>query len=211
VQKQLTILSALAFFFLFVVWAITPVQAHIGEPCPHKDTSHSHCQNVVPADGVDAVVRDVDGRFVGVLLEIGRSGPGLDNTRAFVLRQDGDTAVSFEVTDAGLPENLTTRLEHESPNCIGEALLGGEAKLFANGTPRGTTVYYHPAAFLPPVTLLSYSESPKTLGACQGTGGVLIAPNLCCVPQNVVASNVGPARMIDLSGLVPPFQSEVQE
>jgi len=41
-----TILSTVAFVFVFVGWAITPVQAHIGNPCPHKDTSHSHCDNV---------------------------------------------------------------------------------------------------------------------------------------------------------------------
>jgi len=49
-----TILSTVAFMFLVVGWTVTPVQAHIGEPCPHKDLSHEHCTNGgVPATGLD--------------------------------------------------------------------------------------------------------------------------------------------------------------
>ena len=43
-----TILSVVAFMFVFVGWVITPVQAHIGEPCPHKDLTHDHCNGAQP-------------------------------------------------------------------------------------------------------------------------------------------------------------------
>ena len=42
-MKKSTLLYALLFYFLFIGWAITPAQAHIGEPCPHKNLTHQHC------------------------------------------------------------------------------------------------------------------------------------------------------------------------
>ena len=39
--KKLTVLFAFAFFVLVVSWAIT-LQAHTGDPCPHKE-GHKHC------------------------------------------------------------------------------------------------------------------------------------------------------------------------
>jgi len=102
-----TILSTVAFMFLFVVWAITPVQAHIGDPCPHKNQTHEHCQNVIndlmivdssdPPKQVGAAGVFIDGRPVfshdGQIftLHIGRTGVFSRDTLVF---ESSDCGVS---------------------------------------------------------------------------------------------------------------------
>jgi len=158
--------------------------------------------------GPGVVVRDVEGRFVGVLLEAVSS-------RGFVLRQDIDTAVAFEVTVAGLVQNDQIGFDFESNDCTGQKLLGSkfgrEGGLFADGIIRGTTVYYEPEAFLPPLTTHSSSRSPTTEEMCIQDNEFFIMPDTCCAVRDAGASNLGPARMFDLSDLVPPFHVEVQE
>jgi len=132
-----TILSIAAFMFLFIIWAVTPVRAD----CPHKENfNHKHCDNVpTESSAVSAVVTDSQGAFVGPLVESAVGGASL------VLRQDVDTAVRFEVTEAGLNETSLT-LNYESTNCIGPELMSPAApNLSADGINRGTTVYYAPS------------------------------------------------------------------
>jgi len=51
-QKKLTVLFAFAIFVLVVGWALTPAQAHTGNPCPHepKNPDHKHCTGDPPLD-----------------------------------------------------------------------------------------------------------------------------------------------------------------
>jgi len=201
-----TILSIAAFMFLFIIWAVTPVRAD----CPHKENfNHKHCDNVpTESSAVSAVVTDSQGAFVGPLVESAVGGASL------VLRQDVDTAVRFEVTEAGLNETSLT-LNYESTNCIGPELMSPAApNLSADGINRGTTVYYAPSGGAM-FTIRSQSVSPIQEIDCPVTANrFFIPPNICCDaihgPGGEVQEKV-PASMIDLSNLVPPFQAEVRE
>ena len=197
--------------FVFVGWTITPVQAHIGEPCPHKNQNHDHCQNVVPTAG-SVVVRDVDGRLVGVVVETNQ-GPVDQAGGSLVSRQDMDTAVLFEVSEVGLTETHLT-LFHESTDCSGPELMDllelGSPGVFENAAARATTLYYSPTAVASVITR-TFSNSPETVNSCVEIGEFFIPPNICCHEDSGALRNVGPARMIDLSDLVAPFHAEVQE
>ena len=76
-MKKSTVLYAFLFFFLFVGWGITPAQAHIGEPCPHKDPTHHHCTNGgVPTTAL--AVFDANDNVVGNFISLaGTGGPAI--------------------------------------------------------------------------------------------------------------------------------------
>lgn len=124
-----TILSAVAFCFLFVVGTITPVRAD----CPHRDNfNHRHCDNVAPESApVSVVVRDSQGAYVGAFMDT----PTGDII--WVLRQGEDTAVRIEVTLEGLTQSELTLKYENTTDCDGEALLGGAPNLICTGADSG--------------------------------------------------------------------------
>lgn len=182
-------------------WNITGPQGSQGNQGPKGDDGPEGLQ------GPGAVVRDSQGAYVGALLRITKTG---SSNPILVLRQDMDTAVAFELNEAGLIQN-EIGFEFESNDCTGQKLFGKEGGTFAEGIILGTTVYYEPEALLPPLITHSSSRSPRTAGMCIQDNEFFIMPDICCAVRDGGSDNLGPVRMFDLSDLVPPFHVEVQE
>lgn len=158
-------------------------------------------QGIAGPAGPGAVVKDANGVFVGVALDVGSPNR--------VLRQAGDVGVVIFVAEEGFLESSPLILYHESTDCSGPAFFSRNPSLalFREGVVRGDTYYY---ASNPAVTvdIQSSSWSPQEEASC---GEVFIPPNICC------RQNVSPALLsylaetIDLSPFIPPFHVEVHE
>ena len=113
-MKKSTVLYAFLFFFLFVGWGITPAQAHIEEPCPHKE-GHQHCQEGSGGDGGGAIM--VHGGSFGVAA-----------SELFVVGT-GSFPVAYRIPRDGTIQNMRI--------FIGENTSVGplDAIIFVNGSP----------------------------------------------------------------------------
>jgi len=123
-MKKSTLLYAFLFFFLFVGWAITPAQAHIGEPCPHKDPTHHHCSG---GDGGGSIV--IHGAGAGnagpIFIQIGsvnayripRDGT-IQNIRIFVLSNSYNGAAIVTLFVDGSPTSLSATIPTGSTGAI---------------------------------------------------------------------------------------------
>jgi len=165
--------------------------------------------------GPGAVVLDDNDNVVGALVDFGRIVN--DVVTGLVLRQASDIAVRFSVDREGLIDTELT-LFYESRGCSGPGLLSPRSELFARGAARGTNVYYPPTS-ASIVSIRSNSMSPRPESACPLPPSHIPAnfftpPNICCVdifgPDGDPQLR-GPASILDLSDLTPPFHVEVQE
>jgi len=125
-MKKSTLLYALLFYFLFVGWGITPAQAHIEEPCPHKE-GHQHCQGGSGGDGGGSIViHGADAGNAGpIFIQIGsvnayripRDGT-IQNIRIFVLSNSYNGAAIVTLFVDGSPTSLSATIPTESTGAI---------------------------------------------------------------------------------------------
>jgi len=166
--------------------------------------------------GPGAVVKDVNGALVGVILDI--AAPNLWGFVA-VTRLVAGTWVRLDVSESGFPDetNVTPSRLYESADCSGTAWMpeaeigrvGG--RLILPAFNHGMVARYVTA----PATTGTFRsiENFETQESCGSAPNVFTPPDRCCSPIGPSSySNVSavPTATVDLFalGLVPPFHVE---
>ena len=146
------------------------------------------------------IIKDSNEAFVGAYY------PTIDGA----LRQVGNIVIRLYITPQGFTDTYV-HLFYESTDCSGPPLMNPEGRsgFPVAGNVRGTTFYYPPVSGAT-VTIHSSDESPVSAQDCP-LPAVFTPPNICCSGNGGGTVTRGPAGVVDLSTLVPPFHVEVQE
>ena len=163
-----------------------------------------------PFQGGDVVVKDVNGKLVGVVSELS-SGLG-----TFVVKRIEGGVFSFYAYRSGFQDLVGWYFE--SPDCTGSPFIspdwgdeGSEELPLIPGLQILDGTGYYPVPPLAERQIRSNLSIPSTEDWCSPPGGRFSPPNRCCYSyQFPYAQVVGSVATVDLDalGLEPPFHVE---
>lgn len=156
------------------------------------------------SSGTGVVIKDSVGAVVGVANPVSSAG-----STTVVRDAGGGELYTVKVSTSGLPDSPFSAV-YVSADCSGQGLLAADDSAFAQAAVQVSGGKVH-VSFPPSTSTTVHSESVNgyTQPACVGIAGTFTAPDTCCFSANTTAA-LAPIEEIDLSGLIPPFHSELQ-